>query len=151
MLNRHETHDDRTLSLDMSTRDGTPVADRPMADREVPLPGIAAADGPALMINQWLDGEVSEADARRFDAKQVQLWNMIAAETEQRRRTRMPSLVTANIMAAIADAQPEAQTVTAAATTASTAIEPRSALPMTMVMMLGAGLFAIGIVIGKML
>jgi hypothetical protein len=151
MLDRHEAHDDRNLGQDMSTREAAPIADRFMADREVPLPGTAAAAGPALMINQWLDGEASEADARRVDAKQVQLWNMIAAETEQRRRIMTPSLVTANIMAAIADARPETPTVTAAATAAGTIVEPRSALPMTMVMMLGAGLFAIGIVIGKML
>lgn len=151
MLNRHEAREDRNPGQDMPPRDAAPIGDRPRADREVPLPGTAAADGPALMLHQWLDGEASEADARRIDAKQVQLWTMIAAETGQRRHVKMPPLVTAHIMAAIADVRPEAQTATAAATTVRTIVEPRSALPMTMVMMLGAGLFAIGIVIGKML
>lgn len=152
MLDRHEAHDDRNLGQDLPQRDAAPVVDRPVADREVPLPGMAAAEGPALVIQQWLDGETSEAEARRADAKQVDLWKMISAETDQRRRMTTPAYVAANIMAAIPEARTETKTATATATEPATSamVEPKSALSMTM-MMLGAGLFAIGIVIGKML
>jgi len=151
MLDRHEAHDDRNLGQDLPQRDAATLADRPLADREVPLPGMAAANEPALVIHQWLDGETSEAEARRADAKQVDLWKMISSETEQRRRMTTPSYLAANIMAAIPDARTEATMATATATSTGTMVESRSALPMTMVLMLGAGLFAIGIVIGKML
>ena len=76
---------------------------------------------------------------------------MISAETEQRRRITTPSHLAANIMAAIPEARMETTMATAAATATNTMVEPRSALPMTMLLMLGAGVFAIGIVIGKML
>ena len=151
MLDRHEAHDDRNLGQDLPQRAAAPVADRPVADREVPLPGMAAADEPALVIHQWLDGETSEAEARRANAKQVDLWKMISTDTEQRRRMTTPAYVAANIMAAIPDARTEIKTATATVTSTSTMVDSRSALPMTMVLMLGAGLFAIGIVIGKML
>ena len=149
MLDRHEAHDDRDLGQDLPQRDAAPVVDRPVADREVPLPGMAAAEGPALVIQQWLDGETSEAEARRADAKQVDLWKMISAETDQRRRMTTPAYVAANIMAAIPEARTETKMATATPT--SPMVEPKAALSMTTVMMLGAGLFAIGIVIGRML
>ena len=147
MLDRHEAHDDRSLGQDLPKRDAAPVPDRPVADREVPLPGMAATGEPTMVIHQWLDGETSEVDARRADAKQVDLWKMISTETEPRRRMTTPAYLAANIMAAI----PEARTETKTATSTSTMVESRSALPMTMALMLGAGVFAIGIVIGKML
>ncbi len=147
MLDRHEAHDDRNLGQDLPQRDVAPVADRAVTDREVPLPGMAAAEGSALVIQQWLDGDTSEAEARRADAKQVDLWKMISAETDQRRRMTTPAYVAANIMAAIPDARTETKT----ATSTSSMVEPKSALSMTMILMLGVGIFAIGIVIGKML
>ncbi len=152
MLDRHEAPDDRNLGQDLPQRDAAPVVDRAVADREVPLPGTAAAeDGPALVIHQWLDGETSEAEARRADAKQVDLWNMISAETEQRRRMTTPAYVAANIMAAIPEARTETKMATATTTSTSAMVDPKSSLPMTMIMLLGVGIFAIGIVIGKML
>ncbi len=152
MLDRHEAHDDRNLGQDLPQRDAAPVADRPVADREVPLPGTAAAaEGPALVIQQWLDGETSEAEARRADAKQVDLWKMISAETDQRRRMTTPAYVAANIMAAIPEARTETNTVTATTTSTSAMVEPKSALGTAMLMAMCAGIFAIGIVIGKML
>jgi hypothetical protein len=74
---------------------------------------------------------------------------MISTETQQRRRMTTPAYLAANIMAAIPEARTEISTATATST--ATLVESRSALPMTMVLMLGAGVFAIGIVIGKML
>ena len=149
MLDRHEAHDDRNLGQDLPKRDAAPVADRPVADREVPLPGTAAAGEPALVIHQWLDGETSEAEARRADAKQVDLWKMISTETEQRRRMTTPAHVAANIMAAIPETRTETKTATATATRAI--VERKAALSMTMLMIMGASLVAISIVIGKML
>ena len=147
MLDRHEAHDDRNLGQDLPQRDAAPVVDRPMADREVALPGLLAADGPARVIQQWLDGETSEADALRADAKQVELWKMISTETEQRRRMTTPAHVAANIMAAI----PETRTETKTATATRAIVERKAALSMTMLMIMGAGLVAISIDIGKML
>ncbi len=144
MLDRHEAHDDRNHGQDLPQRDVAPVADRAVTDREVPLPGMAAAEGSALVIQQWLDGETSEAEARRADAKQVDLWKLISAETDQRRRMTTPAYVAANIMAAIPDARTETKTATATATSTSSMVEPKSALPTTMILMLCAGLFAIG-------
>ncbi|MEY4956894.1 MAG: hypothetical protein RL409_1151 [Gemmatimonadota bacterium] len=149
MLDRHEAHDDRNLGQDLPQRDAAPVGDRPMADREVALPGLLAADGPARVIQQWLDGETSEAEALRADAKQVDLWKMISTETEQRRRMTTPAHVAANIMAAIPETRTETKTATATATRAI--VERKAALSMTMLMIMGAGLVAISIVIGKML
>jgi len=147
MLDRHEAHDDRNLGQDLPQRDAAPVVDRPMVDREVALPGLLAADGPARVIQQWLDGETSEAEALRADAKQVDLWKMISTETEQRRRMTTPAHVAANIMAAI----PETRTETKTATATRAIVERKAALSMTMLMIMGAGLVAISIVIGKML
>lgn len=149
MLDRHEAHDDRNLGQDLPQRDAAPVVDRPMVDREVALPGLLAADGPARVIQQWLDGETSEAEALRADAKQVDLWKMISTETEQRRRMTTPAHVAANIMAAIPEARTETKTATATATRAI--VERKAALSMTMLMIMGASLVAISIVIGKML
>lgn len=149
MLDRHEAHDDRNLGQDLPPRDAAPVVDRPKADREVALPGSLAADGPARVIQQWLDGETSEAEALRADAEQVDLWKMISTETEQRRRMTTPAHVAANIMAAIPEARTETKTATATATRAI--VERKAALSMTMLMIMGAGFVAISIIIGKML
>jgi len=160
MLNQNEAHNDRNdLGHDMPHRDAAgdrPIADRPLADREVPLPGMAASDDPSVLaIHQWLDGDLSESDARRADAKQVALWNRIAVDTDQRRRMATPAHVAANIMAAL-PAKEAAKSVTAeaakATSTATFADAAQSAgMSMPMVLTIGAVLFAVGIVVGKML
>jgi len=75
---------------------------RPMADREVPLEG----GRPALVVQQWLDGEATEAAARRADANDVELWQRINEEAERRRRMTTPAPVLNRIMAAIPEAAP---------------------------------------------
>jgi hypothetical protein len=153
MLDRHEAQDDRNnIGHDMPHRDAAgdrPIADRPLADREVPLPGMAAADDPTMVaIHQWLDGELPEAEARRMDTKQVEMWNRIAGETEQRRRMVTPAYVAANIMNAL----PEKQVATQAAKQTATAVTPTSTgLSIGMVAAVGATMLALGIIIGKML
>jgi hypothetical protein len=74
----------------------------PMADREVPLEG----GHPALLVQQWLDGEVTETTARRADVHDVELWQRINEEAERRRRMVTPAPVLNRIMAAIPQAAP---------------------------------------------
>ncbi len=152
MLDRHEAHDDREgLGSDLPHRDAAgdrPIADRPLADREVPLPGMAAADDPAMVaIHQWLDGDLPEAEARRMDTKQVDLWNRIATETDARRRMVTPAYVAANIMAALPEKQVEAQRSVQTATTVSTS----KGMSFGAVAVVGAAMLVLGIVIGKMI
>jgi hypothetical protein len=76
-----------------------------LADREVSLQG----DGhPALAVQQWLDGEVSEAAARRANGSEVELWTRITEETERRRRMVTPAPMVERLMAAIPASRPAA-------------------------------------------
>ncbi len=149
MLDRHEAHE---KGQELPHRDAADraVTNRPAADREVPLPGTAAAEGSALVIQQWLDGEVSETEARRADAKQVDMWNRVHLDTAARRRMVTPSHVMANVMAAIPDAPFEKQVAMAAVidTMVST---PAGRVSRSAALVIGAGLFAAGIVLGKLL
>lgn len=101
MLNRHEAHDELNQNNRDSVREAAPVQERPMADREVPLPGTAAADASASVINQWLDGEATETEARRADGHAVDFWNKLGTDTDRMKRMKTPSHIAANIMSAI--------------------------------------------------
>ena len=151
MLNNHE-HDDRNdLGQNSPIRGGAsdrPIADRPLTDREVPLPGMAAADDPsAVAIHQWLDGELPEADARRFDSKQVDMWLQVAGETDRRRRMVTPSHLAASIMNAL----PEKQMATTVAAATAAVTTSTAGMSMTTVLVIGAAMLALGIVVGKTL
>ncbi len=100
MLDRHEAHENRNQKV-RDTRDAAVTADRPVADREVPLPEVAAADTVTDVLNMWLDGEASEADAREADAKAVQFWARVANDTNTMRQVKAPTHLMANIMAAL--------------------------------------------------
>ena len=89
-------------SDELRRSDGGLSRNRPMADREVPLEG----GRPALVVQQWLDGEATEAAARRADAHDVELWQRINEEAERRRRMTTPAPVLNRIMAAIPEAAP---------------------------------------------
>ena len=79
---------------------------RPMADREVPLDRHGAL---SAAVHAWLDGELPEAAVRKGEtAKDVEFWQMIAAETAQMRRTRTPAHVEAMIMDALPQTAPQA-------------------------------------------
>ena len=80
------------------TRDARP-------EREVSLGGEGH---PALVVQQWLDGETSEAVARRASANEVELWSRITEETERRRRMVTPAPVVERLMAAIPATRPAA-------------------------------------------
>lgn len=151
MLDRHEAGNGRN-ELDPARRDaqGAPLADRPMADREVPLPGTAG--GSALALNQWLDGDLAEADARRADAKQVDLWNRIGAETDRRRRMTTPAYVADRIMAALPDTQVDAQLATSTVVRNVIEVSPAATstgVSMPMVVAIGAGFFTLGLIAGN--
>jgi len=117
---------------------GNTSRNAPMADREVPLEG----GHPALAVQQWLDGEITETAARRADVHDVELWQRINEEAERRRRMVTPSPVLDRIMAAIPQAAP---------------VEPVSfwkrsvALNATGAMVAAAALVALGIVVGTLL
>ncbi len=158
MLNQNEAHSDRNdLGHDMPHRDAAgDRPDRPLADREVPLPGLAASEDPSVVaIHQWLDGELSESEARKADARQVAMWSRIAVETDQRRRMTTPAHVAANIMAALPAKEATKQVVVEAAKATSTATFTEAAqaagLSMTTMFMVGAAMLALGIVVGKVL
>jgi hypothetical protein len=110
----------------------------PMADREVPLEG----GRPTLIVQQWLDGEATEAAARRADAQDVELWQRITEEAERRRRMTTPAPVLDRIMAAIPEAAP---------------VEPLAwwkrsvALSLTAAVVGGAALVGLGVAIGAMM
>lgn len=150
MLDNHEKHDDPReigrIAPNGGAANDRPIAARPPTDREVPLPGMAAADPSMVAIHQWLDGDLSEAEARRFDAKQVDMWIQVAGETDRRRRMVTPSHLTANIMNAL----PEKAMATNTAAAPSTSVASVG-MPMTTMLLVGAAMLALGIIIGKMI
>ena len=74
-----------------------------VSDRQVSIGGVAH---PALVVQQWLDGEATDSAARRTSPKDVELWERINAETERRRRMTTPAPLYDRIMAAIPEAAP---------------------------------------------
>ena len=84
-----------------------PIVPESRADREVALGGEGH---PALAVQQWLDGELSEAAARRASGREVELWSRIAEETERRRRMVTPAPMVERLMAAIPESRPAAPT-----------------------------------------
>jgi len=166
MLDQHDAHSDRNdVSRNIDPRDTASdrsSAERPLADREVPLPSVNAEGSvSSLAVNEWLDGDMSETDARRLDAKQVDMWSRIASETAMRKQVTTPAYVAANIMAALPESRFErrkrmdrrkmARMETSAATTTSGAVDTERGLSMNMAVAIGVGLFAVGLAIGKML
>jgi len=143
MLNRHESHDaGEGAQPRREVSDGASAA-RPMVDREVPLPG--AGDESAVAVHQWLDGDLTEADARRGDAKAVEFWSRMAPETERRRRMTTPAHVAGSIMAALPDREVVMHAVTADAMPSRTTGAAKSTA-----VVIGAGFFTLGVVVGKM-
>ncbi len=151
MLDRHDAQDGRN-GHDLPRRDAagenTPN-DRPMADREVPLPGTAGGSA-TMALHQWLDGDVAEAEARRIDAKQVDLWNRIATDTDRRRRMTTPAHVSDRIMAALPDIQLDARLDARTATSAMLdSATSTNGFSKPMVLAIGAGLFTLGLIVGN--
>lgn len=142
MLDRHEAHDAGNGAQPRRDASEGSLASRPMVDREVPLPG---AGDESAAVNQWLDGDLSEADARRADAKKVEFWSRMAQETEQRRRMTTPSHVAGRIMAALPDREVQMHAVAADAMPSRT-----NGVTKSTAVAIGAGFFTLGVVVGKM-
>ncbi len=63
---------------------------------------------PAPVVQQWLDGERTEAEARRTAPQETAMWAQVQSETERRGRMVTPAPVLDRLMAAI-PATPEPQ------------------------------------------
>jgi hypothetical protein len=107
MLDRHESHENLNPKA-RDSRDAAVSAERPLADREVPLPGVSAADTAADTIQMWLDGDATEAAARQENSKAVEFWMRVNTDAEQMRHAKAPAHLMANIMAAIPVKEPSA-------------------------------------------
>ncbi|GJG87838.1 hypothetical protein tb265_30190 [Gemmatimonadetes bacterium T265] len=80
------------------------AAPRPETDTDAePLTGH-----PAPVVQQWLDGERTEAEARRTAPQDVAMWAKVQGETERRGRMTTPAPVMERLLAAI-PAAPEPQ------------------------------------------
>ncbi len=96
---------------DHLTPDGAPTPERQTRDNpslQLPEERTPAHDEqfeltgrPVTEVHQWLDGEASEAEARRADARETELWNKISDETARRGRMTTPAPVLDRLMAAI--------------------------------------------------
>jgi hypothetical protein len=100
MLDRHEAHDNPKKTVG-DTRDAAASADQPVGDREVPLPGMSAADTLPDAVHLWLDGEASEAMAREADARAVSFWMKVGGDAALWREAKAPARLLANVMAAL--------------------------------------------------
>ena len=100
MLDRHESHENLNPKA-RDSRDAAVSAERPLADREVPLPGVSAADTAADTVQMWLDGEATETEAREANDKAVEFWARVAKDTDTMRQVKAPAHFTATIMAAL--------------------------------------------------
>ena len=85
----------------------TPIEQRPLADREVPLTGRAGA----ATLHAWLDGEMPESAARHSNvARDVDFWLRLDRDLQVRRQMTTPAHVYEQIMAALPAAVPSAAT-----------------------------------------
>ena len=88
------------------TPEPMPAAPDTAADREVAVGPLVGR--PTEAVQQWLDGELPAAEARRANPREVQLWDRITEETERRRRMTTPAPLLENVMKAITPAEQQA-------------------------------------------
>jgi hypothetical protein len=94
--------------LDSHKREKRSEVERPLADREVPLPRPDTARVLSPAIHAWLDGDLPEAVVRRGDTQHdVEFWNRMAQVTEGRRRLVTPPHVQQRIMDALPNNVPQ--------------------------------------------
>ena len=94
--------------LDGRKRERRAEVERPLADREVPLPQPDTGRLLSPAIHAWLDGELPEAAVRRGETQRdVEFWKRIAAATESRRHLRTPTAVQQRIMEALPHNPPQ--------------------------------------------
>ena len=97
---------DFTPGREDAGRDRAPRLDEgKMLEREVPI----ARREMAADVHAWLDGDLSEAEARAAGAsREVEFWNRISAEAAVRRQVRTPAHVLPAIMEALPQTAPTA-------------------------------------------
>jgi hypothetical protein len=106
----------------------------PLRDREVPLNPRRT---PAV-VQAWLDGEATMADAVRGDAaKDVEFWNRLNEQAEERRHMRTPVHVQQRIMESLPRSSPTAE---------SGWFQRDSHLSVGNLVMLGAAMIGLGVV-----
>jgi hypothetical protein len=101
-----DIHSDGGLSRNGQKRPRQANDARPVSDREVPLlqpdeRRLSAA------VHAWLDGDLSEAAARKAEGgKDVDFWKRLEDESARRRHMRTPTTVQARIIASIPEGVP---------------------------------------------
>jgi len=76
--------------------------ERPLTDREVPLPQPETARVLSPAIHAWLDGELPEAAVKRGDMERdVEFWKRMAQVVETRRHVTTPAHMQQRIMDAL--------------------------------------------------
>ena len=76
--------------------------ERPLTDREVPLPQPETARVLSPAIHAWLDGELPEAAVKRSDMERdVEFWKRMAQVVETRRHVTTPAHMQQRIMDAL--------------------------------------------------
>ena len=99
---------DDSQQLDGRRRERRSEIERPLADREVPLPQPEMGRVLSPAIHAWLDGELPEAAVRHGDLQRdVEFWNRVAAATQSRRHLRTPTHVQQRIMDALPHNPPQ--------------------------------------------
>lgn len=82
--------------------------ERPLTDREVPLPQPDTGRLLSPAIHAWLDGELPEAAVRQGDMqKDVEFWKRMAQVTDARRHLATPAHVQQRIMDALPNNVPQ--------------------------------------------
>jgi hypothetical protein len=76
--------------------------ERPLTDREVPLPQVDTGRTLSPAIHAWLDGELPEAAVRNSGSERdVEFWKRMAQATETHRHLQTPAHVQQRIMDAL--------------------------------------------------
>jgi hypothetical protein len=82
--------------------------ERPLTDREVPLPQPDTARVLSPAVHAWLDGELPEAAVKRGDTERdVEFWKRMAQVVETRRHVTTPTHVQQRIMDALPHTVPQ--------------------------------------------
>ncbi len=156
MPDRHEPQTEPDVTIRGPQRDGTqhadrPLTSRPLIDREVPLPGIGGTSAGTDLIHQWLDGEATESDARRADARQVEFWKRVDADADRLRRMRTPVHVSVAIMEALSPVAGAAELAVGASANRDAGVHRATGMTLGQVAFVSAIMLAIGIVVGRMI